>query len=196
MRRVRSHREYELRRVSDGCLAAVGQVDWVYIDAVTLFPRRIPIEFLEAFLPNGRSALESGPPLEPSDRVEGRDFVYRHRAKSYELDNLGHVNNANYLNWLNQARLDAFTDVGLNLDVDVVPSPVRYEIEYLAPVMTGDDAEVQSRVVQVGATQMTWAHQILRGDDRLVEAKATVCLRRKGDAGVAFPSALLKAIVG
>ena len=71
MRRVRSYREYELRRVSDGRLVAIAQADWVYINATTLFPRRIPAEAFAAFQPNGRSALASAPLLEPIEPVEG-----------------------------------------------------------------------------------------------------------------------------
>jgi acyl-CoA thioesterase FadM len=36
--RIRSHREYELCRVSDRVVAALARADWVYIDAATLFP--------------------------------------------------------------------------------------------------------------------------------------------------------------
>jgi acyl-CoA thioesterase FadM len=97
MRRVRWHREYELRLVVDGRLVAIAQVDWVYINATTLFPRCILAEAFEAFQPNGRSALGSAPPLEPNEPVEGRAFVYHHRVKGYELDNLRHVNKDNSL---------------------------------------------------------------------------------------------------
>jgi acyl-CoA thioester hydrolase len=95
VRRVRSHREYELRRAGDGQAVALAQADWVYIDARTLFPRRIPDEITRVFQPNSRSALDAAPPLEPAEAVEGRSFVYRHRVKSYELDNLRHVNKTN-----------------------------------------------------------------------------------------------------
>jgi acyl-CoA thioesterase FadM len=92
MRRVRSHREYELRRLSDDSLVAVAQADWVYIDAATLFPCRIPAEAEEAFRPNGCCALDNVSPPEETQSVDGRRFVYHHRVKSYELDNLHHVN--------------------------------------------------------------------------------------------------------
>ncbi len=94
-RRVRSHREYELRRVSNQELVAVAQADWVYIDVVTLFPRRIPPDAVEKFQANGRRALDSAPPSEPAAPVDGRPFLYRHRVKAYELDNLRHVNKIN-----------------------------------------------------------------------------------------------------
>ncbi len=177
-RRVRSHREYELRRVSDDSLVALAQADWVYIDAATLLPRRIAPEMVAAFEPNGISALDAAPPLEPTRQMDSPSFIYHHRVKSYELDNLGHVNNANYLNWLNQARLEAL-DQALSGQRSAAsrqppPTPARYEIEYFAPATTGDDVEIHSRVVAVGETQMTWAHTIWRGQERLVEAQATV----------------------
>ncbi len=111
VRRVRSHREYELRRVSDQRVVALARADWVYLDADSLFPHRISAEIDDAFRPNGISALDSAPPMEPTQAVDGRTFIYPHLVKRYELDNLRHVNKVNYLNWLNQARLDALADV-------------------------------------------------------------------------------------
>ena len=179
-RRVRSHREYELRRVPDGNLVALAQADWVYIDADSLFPRRIPPEVRERMQANGVSALDAAPPLEPAQDVIGRPFVYRHRAKSYELDNLRHVNNAHYLNWLNQARLDALRKLSDETQTGC-PSPVRYEIEYFLPAMTGDEVQVHSQVVAVGETQLTWAHEIRRGEERLATAQAITALE-EGEA--------------
>jgi YbgC/YbaW family acyl-CoA thioester hydrolase len=199
VRRVQSHREYELRRVSDQRLVALARADWVYIDAETLFPRRIPREMAGVFEPNDLGALDSAPPLEPSEGVEGRSFVYRHRVKSYELDNLRHVNNANYLNWLNQARRDALAEVGFVLadgtaplrGPDLILTPVRYEIEYRAPAVAGDRVQVHSRVVGAGTTQLTWAHEILRGEEELVNARATLCFVEDDDIAVSVPVTLL-----
>jgi acyl-CoA thioester hydrolase len=191
-RRVRSHREYELRRVSDERLVALARTDWVYVDATTLFPRRIDPEIIESFQPNGVSALDCAPPLESVQEIEGRSFIHQHHVKGYELDNLRHVNNANYLNWLNQARLDVLERVAGG-KWQVIPSPVRYEIEYFAPAVGGDRVEVHSRVVAVGATQLTWAHEIRRDQERLVEARATICLE-VGKASVPLPAGLLEVL--
>jgi len=95
VRRVRSHREYELRRVSDGCLVAAARADWVYIDVARHFPHRISSDIIGAFQPNGRSALNAAPPLEPRQSVKGHSFQYHHRVNSYELDNLRHANKIN-----------------------------------------------------------------------------------------------------
>jgi len=207
LRRVRSHREYELRRVSDQRLVALARADWVYLDAAALFPRRISADIAEAFQPNGISALDTAPPMELTQAVDGRAFVYRHLVKRYELDNLRHVNNANYLNWLNHARLDALAQVGFPLDenaiqirgLDLIPSPVRYEIEYFVPAVAGDWIEVHSRVVAAGTTELVWAHEINRGEERLVEARATICFEQvhTGELacdGVGCPHALARPV--
>jgi acyl-CoA thioester hydrolase len=202
MRRVRSHREYELRRVSDERLVALARADWVYIDTATQFPRRIPQEAAEAFQANGKCCLDAAPPLEPTQEFEGRAFVQVHRVKSYELDNLRHANNSNYLNWLNQARLTALADVGFPLgkgavqiqNLGLMPSPVRYDIEYFIPAVYGDQVEVDSQVVGVGETQLTWKQKICRGDERLVEARSTICFDDVGGESVPLPDALLDAL--
>ena len=95
MRRVRSHREYELRRVSDERLVALARADWVYINVATQHPRRVPREAAEAFRPNDNCCLDAAPPPEPVQELEGRVFLYGHRVKSYELDNLRHANKIN-----------------------------------------------------------------------------------------------------
>jgi YbgC/YbaW family acyl-CoA thioester hydrolase len=187
MRRVRSHRECELRRLSDQRLAALVRVDWVYIDTASLFPRRIPPSIQQALQPNGVSALDAAPPLEPAQEVDGRLYVYPHRVKGYELDNLRHVNNANYLNWLNQARLDI---LGCS-----ATAPVRYEIEYFVPAVGGDQVEVRSRVVAAGQTQLTWEHEVYRGQERSVKASATVCLAGDDGLPAPLPTGLLEALV-
>lgn len=81
--------------ISDNRLVALARADWVYVDAATLFPWRIVPEMVEAFQSNGISALDAAPLPEPAHEIDGRSFVYRHRVKNYELDNLRHVNKIN-----------------------------------------------------------------------------------------------------
>lgn len=208
IRRVRSHREYELRRVSDQQAVALARADWVYIDAQTLFPRRIGPEMAARFEPNGVGALDAAPPLEPAQDIAGRTFVHHHRVQCYELDNLRHVNNTHYLAWLNQARLDALAEVGFEQNPEAttcqalgaLPAPVRYEIEYFLPAVAGDRVTIHSRAVAAGRTELTWVHEIRRKEERLVEARATICLEKWEEGIVApgerivLPPALLDAL--
>jgi acyl-CoA thioesterase FadM len=75
-----------------------------------------------------------------------------------------------------------------------MPSPVRYEIEYFIPAVYGDQVEVQSQIVGLGETQVTWLQKICRGEERLVEARSTICFEDAGLAPVPLPRALLDAL--
>jgi acyl-CoA thioester hydrolase len=203
--RVRSHREYELTRDTDQSPVGLAQADWVYIDARTLFPRRIPPEMMERFQPNGVNALDGAPPLEPAERVEGKVYLYHHRVKYYETDNLRHVNNANYINWLGQARLDALAAASASLELEptglhspgsgLFPYPIRCEIEYFVPAVAGDQVEVTSRVVSVGESQVTWQQQVQQDGEKLAEARVTVCYEDLDRQPVTVPDPLLAALI-
>jgi acyl-CoA thioester hydrolase len=45
-RRVRSLRRYRFLRASDGVLLARGETDWVFVDAASGRPRKIPDEIV------------------------------------------------------------------------------------------------------------------------------------------------------
>ena len=98
-RRVWARRRGEFI-TADGTLVAWVHTDWVMIDARAL--TRIPEIFGEAFrIPEasgqiGRVALPPTP-----DRAVGRSFAVR----PHELDPMDHVNNAVYLDWLEECLL-------------------------------------------------------------------------------------------
>jgi YbgC/YbaW family acyl-CoA thioester hydrolase len=200
-RRVHCYREYALRRAADARLVALAQADWIYVDTASLFPCRIPQIAIDLFEPNGVKALDEAPPLEPARERKGRPFVYCHRTRRYELDNLRHVNNAKYVDWLNQARLDALEEMGFPLadqatlleTLGLIPAPVRYTVEYFAPAGVHDEVEVHSGIVIAGATQLTWTQEITRGEDHLLAAQATVCFQDEAGRVMPLPPALLKA---
>jgi YbgC/YbaW family acyl-CoA thioester hydrolase len=64
------------------------------------------------------------------------------RVRFHEVDALGHVNNAAYLNYLEQAAIDHATFLGLNLqrlqELGGVFVARRHEIEFLKPTFAGD----------------------------------------------------------
>ena len=69
------------------------------------------------------------------------------RVRFHECDPLGHVNNAVYLNWLEQAAIDHAALAGwsqetLEREVGGVFVARRHEIDYLRPAYEGDHLEV------------------------------------------------------
>ncbi|HBY98850.1 MAG: thioesterase [Ardenticatenaceae bacterium] len=167
-RRVRAHREYEARRRDDDALLARGRADWVFLDLSTLTPRRLPREMLERFVTNGRPALV---PLEwpgPSSGDLLGHFEATRRVQQYELDQMHHVNNAIYLNWIEQQANDAWLAWGRD------PAMLRlrrHQIEYRHAAQSGDTFRLRSQAARVAAS-LVWYHALLRDGTVLAEARS------------------------
>jgi acyl-CoA thioester hydrolase len=147
-RRVRSRRDYELR--CGDRLVARAHTDWVYCDGANR-PRRIPAEMLDTFAPEGAVALERTPfPEEPPPPTAA---VSKRRVELHELDALRHVNNANYVDWVEQATYDAVAAAGWPLAAQLAAGgrfrAVAHDLEYL-------DAALPDEVVTV----TSWWHGV------------------------------------
>ena len=99
------------------------------------------------------------------------------RVRTYECDSYGHVNNANYLNYLEFARYELLRDVGFDYSAMIEAGYgvyiARIEIDYKKPALADDDLLIQSRPIKKGAVSGVIAQEIWRGEDLLVEAKVT-----------------------
>jgi len=99
------------------------------------------------------------------------------QVRSYECDSYGHVNNANYLNYLEFGRYEHLKDIGFDY-VKAVNAGygvfiARIEIDYKKPAATDDKLIIKTWPLKKGAVSGTLAQEIRRGDDILIEAKVT-----------------------
>ena len=98
-------------------------------------------------------------------------------VRTYECDSYGHVNNANYLNYLEFARYEFLRDVGF--DYSAMKSAgygvyvARIEIDYKKPAVADDELLIKSWPIKSGAVSGIIAQEIRRGNDILVMAKVT-----------------------
>jgi acyl-CoA thioester hydrolase len=93
-------------------------------------------------------------------------YVSYFRVRHHELDSLGHVNNATYLNYLEQAAIDhaaagGFSEVALR-EVGGVFVARRHEIDYLQPANANDLLRVVTWPVDIGAARAIRAYEIAR----------------------------------
>ena len=99
------------------------------------------------------------------------------RVRTYECDGYGHVNNANYLNYLEFARYELLREVGFKYEEMVKAGygvyVAKVEIEYKRPAITDDELLIKSWPVKKGAVSGVIAQEVWRGDDLLVNAKVT-----------------------
>ena len=99
------------------------------------------------------------------------------KVRTYECDSYGHVNNANYLHYLEFARYELLKAVGFDYLAMIKAGygvyVARVEIDYKKPAIADDELLIESRPVKKGAVSGVIAQQIWRGEDLLIEAKVT-----------------------
>jgi acyl-CoA thioester hydrolase len=113
------------------------------------------------------------------DAPRGGVSVYTTVLVRYrDIDAFNHVNNAVYLSYLEQARIEYFAEMAGNTwDWDEYGAIVaRNEIDYLRPVHLGDKVKICTWCADVGRSSMKIAYQIFaktsENQDWMVVAKA------------------------
>jgi acyl-CoA thioester hydrolase len=90
-------------------------------------------------------------------------FAHPIEVRFRDIDLLGHVNNAVYLSYLEQARAIYLHRLGLRQDHPTTVL-VRNEIDYRRPVHLGDAVTVAVRVARIGNKSLEFQYEV-RVDD-------------------------------
>ena len=93
--------------------------------------------------------------------------VRRERVRFRDCDALGHVNNAVYSTYLEEARMDILG--GLREFI-----LARVEIDFRAELRAGEEIEVGTRVGLLGTKSFELEHEIRAGDQVVAEAKSVL----------------------
>jgi acyl-CoA thioester hydrolase len=99
--------------------------------------------------------------------VTGFPFVHRERVRFRDCDPMGHVNNAVFSTYLEQARIGVLGD----LDPFIL---ARVEIDFRAELRQGEEVEVRSRCSNVGTKSFELEHELRAGDRLVAEAKSVL----------------------
>ena len=98
-------------------------------------------------------------------------------VRTYECDSFGHVNNANYLNYLEYARCESLKQMGFDFPAMVKAGygiyVARIEIDYKKSAHADDNLEIISKPIKKGAVSGVIAQEIRRSDELLAQAKVT-----------------------
>ena len=104
--------------------------------------------------------------------MEGFLFVHRETVRFRDLDGMGHVNNAVYSTYLEQARLAWFGEDEEMPLRDVILA--RTEIDFRSPLGVGETVAIGVRPSRLGTKSFDLEYE-LRADGRLVaEAKSVL----------------------
>lgn len=100
----------------------------------------------------------------------------RVRVRHYEMDSVGHVNNAVYLHYVEDAAIEHARAMGFDeerwREIGGVWVVRRHEIDYKVPAVAGDELDVTTRLVGMERVQATRRTQIVRVRDGVVIAEA------------------------
>lgn len=103
-----------------------------------------------------------------------------------DLDVNGHVNQAVYLSYLEQARTKYWEEViGIRHDRTPV-AVVRQEIEYEAPIRIDQEVTVAQRIAELGRTSMQIEYEV-RADGTVAATAEVVLLALDRERGEAIP---------
>jgi acyl-CoA thioester hydrolase len=164
-RRVWARRRAEIRLdgADDGsgeALVAWVHTDWVLIDArgrITRVPEVFGTTFPAPLVNDtlGRVAVPAAPPSAARQRF---------RVRPHELDPMDHVNNAVYVDWLEDAVIAAGSDGTGAASTQKIPR--RYRLEYAAAAAPGVELETETWPESQG-----WAHRTTAGGTDVLRAR-------------------------
>ena len=101
-------------------------------------------------------------------------FVHEEQVRFRDLDPMGHVNNAVFLTYLEQARVAFFAEMGAATGLEDMNMIVaRVEIDFKAPVRLGQVVEVSVRTSRFGTKSFDLDYE-LRVEGELVAVAKSV----------------------
>lgn len=105
-------------------------------------------------------------------RVHTREF----RVRYYECDAFGHLNNANYLRYMQEAAFDASAALGFDRfrfeSLGATWLIYETEIEYLQPILYGDTVQVTTYVIDFHRVKSRRAYEFYKNGSHQLAARA------------------------
>jgi len=103
--------------------------------------------------------------------VEGFDFVHQETVRFRDVDAMGHVNNAVFLTYIEEARIAYLLRFGAEVTQMIL---ARAEIDFRAPLRDGDELEIGVRPAGVGTKSFELEYEVRSSDAVAAEAKTVI----------------------
>jgi acyl-CoA thioester hydrolase len=104
--------------------------------------------------------------------VDGFPLVHSQTVEFRDLDGLGHVNNAVFLNYLENAKILYFREVLGDVALDELGIVADVKIAFRSPAFLGETLAIGVRVPRIGTKSLEFEFE-LRGPDGRVVAEAS-----------------------
>jgi acyl-CoA thioester hydrolase len=100
------------------------------------------------------------------------------KARTYECDIYGHVNNATFLNYCEYARVEFLNALGYDLKMlmrkGFLLPIVKIEIEFKKPVYAGENLRISISWISRGRSSSVFEQRIIKSDSDTLAARANV----------------------
>jgi acyl-CoA thioester hydrolase len=106
--------------------------------------------------------------------VDGYRVVHQQDVQFRDIDGLGHVNNAVYLNYLENAKIAYFREVIGDVDLDRLGIVADVKIAFRSPSFLGETLPIGIRIARVGTKSLEFAFAVHGPDGRLVAEGTSV----------------------
>ncbi|MDQ3867794.1 MAG: acyl-CoA thioesterase [Actinomycetota bacterium] len=106
--------------------------------------------------------------------MEGYRLVHEQTVEFRDLDGLGHVNNAVYLNYLENAKILYFREVVGEVALEDLGIVADVKIAFRSPAFLGERLAIGVRVPRVGTKSMEFEFEFRGPDGRLVAEASSV----------------------
>jgi acyl-CoA thioester hydrolase len=122
--------------------------------------------------------------------MEGFRFVHAQEVTFRDLDVFGHVNNAVYLTYLENARIGYLREaLGVESLEDLLVILAKVRIDFRSRASLGEVLEIGARVSRIGTKSLDVDHEVRGPDARLVAVASTtlVTFDYRGDTTMPVP---------
>jgi acyl-CoA thioester hydrolase len=122
--------------------------------------------------------------------MEGFRFVHAQEVTFRDLDVFGHVNNAVYLTYIENARLGYLREaLGVESLEDLLVILAKVRIDFRSRASLGEVLEIGARVSRIGTKSFDVDHEVRGPDARLVAVASTtlVTFDYRGDTTMPVP---------
>jgi len=126
----------------------------------------------------------------------GNILYYKLKVKNYDIDSYGHVNNAVYIQYLEDARTYFLEKFNLSLSdlknkgINIIISEIK--IKYKKPAFLGDILEITGQFSIFTRVKSTWHHYIRRRKELIAEAFVS-CAYIQNNHVIPIPEDIYKA---
>jgi acyl-CoA thioester hydrolase len=122
--------------------------------------------------------------------MEGFRFVHAQEVTFRDLDVFGHVNNAVYLTYIENARIRYLREVlGVESLEELLVIVAKVNIDFRSRASLGEALEIGARVSRIGTKSFDLDHEVRGPDARLVAVASTtlVTFDYRGDTTMLVP---------